>query len=263
MPIQDLSGKVFLLITGASRGIGKQIALSFGSVLEKDSHVILLATNLNALKETAKNIPSNISVDTVSIDLGKATEHELHDVIIQTLKNKPAAQFDRVVIVHNVGTMGDITKKTNEMTDINNWRNYYDLNVFGPAILNGVIMKIFNETPSAKKTVINITSLLGLQPRKSFGYYSSGKAAREIFFKVFALENPEVNVLNYSPGPVETDMYYQVCTETSDKEVQSSFNDLLVKRAVLTCEQTVNRLLKVLENRKYKSGDHVDYYDEL
>lgn len=106
------------------------------------------------------------------------------DVIIQTLKNKPAAQFDRVVVVHNVGTMGDITKKTNEMTDINNWRNYYDINVFGPAILNGVIMKIFNETTSAKKTVINITSLLGLQPRKSFGYYCSGKAAREIFFKV-------------------------------------------------------------------------------
>lgn len=69
--------------------------------------------------------------------------------------------------------------------------------------------------------------------------------------------------MNYSPGPVETDMYYQVCKETCDEEVQSSFNDLLVKRAVLTCEQTVNRLLKVLENRKYKSGDHVDYYDEL
>lgn len=78
MPIQDLSGKVFLLITGASRGIGKQIAVSFGSILEEGSHVMLLATNLNALKETAKNIPSNISVDTVSIDLGKATEHELH-----------------------------------------------------------------------------------------------------------------------------------------------------------------------------------------
>lgn len=263
MPVQALSGKVFLLITGASRGIGRQIAITFGSLLEEGSHVLLLATNLNALKETAKNISSNVSVDTVSIDLSNATKDELHDVIMQSLKNKTAAQFDQVVVVHNVGTMGDITKETNDMTDINIWHSYYDLNVFGPAILNGVIMKIFNETTNTKKTVINITSLLGLKPTKSTGYYCTGKAAREMFFKVFAIENPEVDVLNYSPGPVETDMFYQVCNEVSDKEVKSHFNNLLTNKSVLTCEQTVNRLLQVLENHKYESGDHVDYYDEL
>lgn len=78
MAVTALSGKVFLLITGASRGIGKQIAISFGSVLEKGSHALLLATNLNALEETAKNISSNVTVDTVSVDLSKATKDELH-----------------------------------------------------------------------------------------------------------------------------------------------------------------------------------------
>lgn len=78
MSIKILSGKIFLVITGASRGIGKQLAISFGSALEKGSHILLLATNLNALKETAKNIPSNIFVDTVSIDLAKATKDKLH-----------------------------------------------------------------------------------------------------------------------------------------------------------------------------------------
>nr|XP_003704968.1 PREDICTED: sepiapterin reductase [Megachile rotundata]XP_012144375.1 PREDICTED: sepiapterin reductase [Megachile rotundata] len=263
MPVQALSGNVFLLVTGASRGIGRQIAITFGSLLGGNSHVLLLATNLNALKETAKNISSNVSVDTVSIDLSNATKGELHDVIMQSLKNKTVTQFDQVVVVHNVGTMGDLTKKTNDMTDINIWHSYYDLNVFVPAILNGVVMQIFNETTNTKKTVINISSLLGLKPTKSTGYYCTGKAAREMFFKVFAVENPEVDVLNYSPGPVETDMYHQVCNEVSDKEVKSHFNDLLTKRTVLTCEQTVNRLLKVLESHKYESGDHVDYYDDL
>lgn len=78
MSIKILSGKIFLVITGASRGIGKQLAISFGSALEKGSHILLLATNMNALKETAKNIPSNIFVDTVSIDLAKATKDKLH-----------------------------------------------------------------------------------------------------------------------------------------------------------------------------------------
>ncbi|XP_033338650.1 sepiapterin reductase [Megalopta genalis] len=263
MTIKALSGKVFLVITGASRGIGRHIAILFGSVLEKDSHVLLLATNLTALKDTAKNIPSHVSVDTVSVDLSKATKDELHGIIMQSMKDKTPEQFDKMVVVHNVGTMGDLTKVTNDMTDITMWRNYYDLNVFVPAILNAVIMKIFNEVPDDNKTVINITSLLATQPYKSTAYYCSGKAAREMFFKVFAVENPEVNVLNYSPGPVETDMLYEVCRTHGDQDIKASFNDMLTKKTVLTCEQTVNRLLNVLKNQKYTSGDHVDYYDEL
>lgn len=263
MSIKALSGKVFLVITGASRGIGKQIAISFGSILEEGSHVLLLATNLNALNETAKNIATKVSVDTISVDLSKATENKLHDIIMQSLKNKILEQFDRVVVVHNVGTMGNTTQCTNNLTDLQSWHNYYDLNVFIPAILNGVIMKIFHESTNTEKTVINITSLFGIQPGKLMAYYCTGKAAREMFFKVFALENPQINVLNYSPGPVETDMFYQVCNEHGDQETKANFNDMTVKKTVLTCEQTVNRLLAVLKEHKYKSGDHVDYYDEL
>ncbi|XP_060829383.1 sepiapterin reductase [Bombus pascuorum] len=263
MSIKVLSGKVFLVVTGASRGIGKQLAISVGSILEKGSHVLLLATNLNALKETAKNIPASISVDTVSVDLALGTKEKLHDIVMQSLKNQVLNQFDRVVVIHNVGTMGHVNQYTNDLTDINVWHNYYDLNVFVPAILNGVIMQIFNKNTNTEKLVINITSLFGIQPGKCLAYYCSGKAAREMIFKVFALENPEINVLNYSPGPVETDMYYEICNEVADKQTKTQFNDMLTKKTVLTCEQTVNRLLTVLKEQKYKSGDHVDYYDEL
>lgn len=95
-----------------------------------------------------------------------------------------SAQYDRVVIVHNVGSMGDVTKSTTDMADFDIWRKYYDLNVFSPAILNSVTMKIFNNDNKAKKLVINITSLCGIQAMKSIAYYCSGKAAREMYFKV-------------------------------------------------------------------------------
>jgi len=45
-----------------------------------------------------------------------------------------------------------------------------------------------------------MTSLLGIEPYKSVGYYCIGKASREMFFRVLALENPTLNVLSYSPG---------------------------------------------------------------
>ena len=76
-----------------------------------------------------------------------------------------------------------MTQHTVNMTDFDIWRKYYDLNVFSPAILNGVFMNLF-EDQNIKKCVINITSLCGITPFKSIGYYCTGKAAREMFFKV-------------------------------------------------------------------------------
>ncbi|XP_078050584.1 sepiapterin reductase [Augochlora pura] len=263
MAIEALSGKVYLVVTGASRGIGRHIAILFGSVLKEQSCVLLLARNLVALKNTANNFPSHVPVDTVSVDLSKVTKDELYGIIIRSMKGKTPEQFDRLVVVHNVGTMGDVTKVTNDMTDINIWHSYYDLNVFGPAILNCVIMEIFNNVSDSNKTVINITSLFAIRPYKSTAYYCSGKSAREMFFKVFALENPEVNVLNYSPGPVATDMFYEMSRTHGDEDIQASFNNMLTNKTTLTCDQTVKRLLNILKDQRYTSGDHIDYYDEL
>lgn len=40
--------------------------------------------------------------------------------------------------------------------------------------------------------------------------YSVGKAAREAFFRALAVEENNLRILNYSPGPVQTDMHSEV-----------------------------------------------------
>lgn len=74
MSVEALSGKVFLVVTGASRGIGRQVAITFGSLLQEGSRILLLARKLNALEEVAKSIPSKVAVNVISMDLGKATK---------------------------------------------------------------------------------------------------------------------------------------------------------------------------------------------
>lgn len=69
--------------------------------------------------------------------------------------------------------------------------------------------------------------------------------------------------MNYSPGPVETEMLQTISNNVGDKEVKASFQDMRQNRKALTTDQTVTRLSEVLSKRKYKSGDHVDYYDNL
>lgn len=72
-----------------------------------------------------------------------------------------------------------------------------------------------------------------------------------------------MNVLNYSPGPVETDMLQTMANNVGDKDVKSSFQNMRKNNKALTTDQTVKRLTEILSAKKYKSGDHVDYFDEL
>ncbi|KYN37636.1 Sepiapterin reductase [Trachymyrmex septentrionalis] len=262
MSIEALSGKVFLLVTGASRGIGREIAITFGSMLEEGSRVLLLARNKDALEEVAKNISSKVKVCTISADLSKSTDTKLEEFLSESLKETTPDAFDRMVLIHNVGSMGNVSQAVNDIRDINIWREFYDLNFFVPAVLNTVVMNTFN-SKTIKKIVINITSIYGIQAGVGCGQYCSVKAAREMYFKVFALENPDVNVLNYSPGPVDTDMFAMACEKIIDPKAKKAFNEMREKKTVLTTEQTVNRLVQVLKEHKYNSADHVDYYDKL
>ncbi|XP_014218771.1 sepiapterin reductase-like [Copidosoma floridanum] len=259
-------GKVFLLVTGASQGIGRKIAEVLGSTLESGSLVLLLARNAENLKGTADNMPKTLAVEYRSVDLSKATAEELRSIIDGALVKDSgadaASKFDEIVVVHNVGSIGDVTKFAVDMTDFDYWRQYYDLNVFSPAVLNGVFMNVF-KGKNIKRHVINITSACGIQPFNSMGYYCSGKAAREMYFKVFAKENPDVNVLNYSPGPVDTEMLDTVTDNIVDPTTKEIFKDLKENERVLTTDQTVKKFLDILSSKKYESGDHVDYYDEL
>lgn len=98
------------------------------------------------------------------------------------MKGTTSNAFDRVVLVHNVGSMGDVSQAVNDILDVNIWRELYDLNFFVPTVLNAVIMNTFGN--EIKKTVINITSLYGIQAGIGCGQYCSVKAAREMYFKV-------------------------------------------------------------------------------
>jgi len=105
------------------------------------------------------------------------------EVILKSLKETTREAFDRVVIVHNVGNLGSL-KSVSELTDMNDWRTHYDLNLFIPAVLNAVVMNLFDDKTNTKKVVINITSLFGINAIVEGGHYCTVKAAREMYFKV-------------------------------------------------------------------------------
>lgn len=259
----DLNKKTYFLISGASRGIGKTLAVECAKKFRPGSVVVLIARSLAGLETTKSEIESKTEGLTVliySVDLSvyNAVDHE--ELVIKSLKESSSepSDFELAFIVHNAGTIGDVSMRAKNQNDVRKWDSYLRTNVSSVIALNCVFMKIFEVQ---RKIVVNITSKAAVFPFASFAEYCAGKAARQMYFRVFAEEEKDTLVLNYSPGPVETDMTVDVQKNTHDSGVREMFANLRAEKTILTTEQTTAKFLEVLEKNDFKSGDHIDYYD--
>lgn len=257
----DLNGRsAYLLITGASKGIGATMAIETSRNFSAGSVVVLLARSVSGLEATKAAIleaNSGLKVIVKAIDLTKPSREDLETLIDESYKQ--SASHELAMVIHNVGTLGDSSKWARDIEDYSELQNYFSTNVFAPMLLNNLLLKrVHSDT---KKFIVNITSKAAIAPFKSFGFYCSGKAAREMFFRVLAEESEDVLVLNYSPGPVETDMTVDAQQNAVSEETSGMFKKLRSEGTILTTDQTTKRFLEVVSKGNYKSGDHIDFYD--
>lgn len=258
----DLEQVAYLLVTGASRGIGQRMAIEASRKFKAGSIVVLLARSASGLESTRAEILDvnpHINVVTSSVDLGNASKQLLEEITEKSLAKAPVSTFGLAVIIHNVGTVGNVERKAIDMSDRQEWEEYFATNLFTVGVLNSCFLKKFQSC--AKKLVVNVTSKACLIPFKSMAFYCAGKAAREMYFKVLADEESDLVVLNYSPGPVDTAMTVEIQDRTNAEEVRNYFKDLRDTTTILTTQQTTDKFLSILETGLFQSGDHVDYYD--
>ncbi|XP_055593277.1 sepiapterin reductase [Uranotaenia lowii] len=258
----NFSQVAYLLVTGASRGIGQRMAIETSRKFKPGSIVVLLARSASGLEATRAEILDanpHITVVTSSVDLSNASKDLLEEIIEKSLAKTPLETFELAGIIHNVGTIGNVERKAIDMDDRQEWEDYFATNVVTVGVLNSCFLRKFKASPS--KLVVNVTSKACIIPFKSMGFYCSGKAAREMYFKVLADEEPGLVVLNYSPGPVDTDMTIDIQGRSNAEEIRNYFRGLRETTTILTTQQTTAKFLSILEDGQFKSGDHVDYYD--
>ena len=95
------------------------------------------------------------------------------------------------------------------------------------------------------------------------GVYAAGKAARNHYHATLAKElqgsTKHIKVLNYAPGPLDTDMANEfLSAKKLDADLKPSFQQQLVDP-----DNSATKLVELLAGRDFESGQHIDYYDLL
>jgi len=189
-----LNGKI-VLVTGATRGIGKSIALTFG---EAGATVIGTATTESGADNISKVFAENkISGKGMKLDV---TDNEQVSNLVKDI----GEQFGSVdILVNNAGITRDnilLRMKEDEWEDIIN-TNLSSIYKMSKSVLRGMIKK-------RSGRIISITSVVGAMGNAGQSNYGAAKAGIIGFTKSLAREVGVrgVTVNAIAPGFIETDM---------------------------------------------------------
>lgn len=199
--MRELAGKN-ILITGASQGLGREMALRFAR--EGAAGLSLVSRHidqLNKVRDLVRKITPKIDIVVIEADVSKA--RDIERIVASTL-----AQFKGHldVVVNNASTIGPSPMPNLLDYPVEDFRNVLDTNLIGPFLL---IKSTLPAMIEGGGSIINVTSDAGQVGYPGWGAYGISKFGLEGMSQTWAseLEKTEVRVNLVDPGSMNTAMH--------------------------------------------------------
>lgn len=195
------------LITGCNRGIGMAILKTF---IEEGATVIGCTRIVNdELKSVYQSIggciiPVQIDLsDEESIKAGMKTVLDLKMPIDILVNNAGVAKFKPFV-----------------MSRVDDFKKMMQINLYGPILITQYVIK--NMLKQKKGSIINLSSVSGLDANSGNAAYGASKAAMASLTRTLSKELARANVRvnSIAPGFVDTDMNSQISTDYMHKMLE-------------------------------------------
>ncbi len=183
-----------ILITGASRGIGKAIAHCLAA---HQANLVLVARNTDHLKELQQSLSTQTNCFIFPYDLTQLEGiSQLHQQIVQTM-----GPLDALINNAGYGAHRSVLKGT-----LMDWQNTLNLNLLAPMLLSQLCLPAMIQ--QGEGAIVNIASVAGQMGLKDSAAYSASKFGIRGFSQSLFEEVREhkIKVACICPGFVDTEL---------------------------------------------------------
>jgi 3-oxoacyl-[acyl-carrier protein] reductase len=183
-----------VLVTGASKGLGKAIAEAFAA---EGSRVALTARNQRELEQIVQEIQQRDG-QAIALAADLTNANAVNHLVAETI-----AHFGTVhVLVNNAGSIGRFAA-FEELSD-DDWANLFNVNLFSAVRITRAVLPAMRKQHWGR--IINMASESGIQPDPEMPHYNTSKAAMinltKSLSKAYAKDGILVNTI--SPAFIKT-----------------------------------------------------------
>ncbi len=206
----DIQGKN-AVVTGASQGIGRNIAMGF---CRMGANVALLDLRRETLERTVDELTEefpDVKIIGVSCDISNPDS-----------VNEAAAEIVRElsgidVLVNNAGIL---IRSSLERMKIEDWNRVLEVNLSGVLHCSRSVLSSMKERGGGR--IINVSSNVAAMPSVGMGAYCITKAAVETLTRVMAAEFAPYGILvnAYAPGVVVTEMTRDILESRAEEKLK-------------------------------------------
>ena len=194
----DLLAQRVVLVTGASRGIGRAVALACA---QHGATVVLHGRNIDLLEALYDKITTGgwSEPATLPLDLGTASEREY--INAARLIEEQLGRLDGIVhCASHLETLSSLETQT-----IDEWQRMLRINLIAPFAINQACAQLLRNSPDA--AVVLTSEMHASAPAAFWGGYAVSKAGLETLALIQADEwsgeqHPRINTI--IPGPVNS-----------------------------------------------------------
>ena len=235
------------LITGSTRGIGKETALL---LLQKELNVIISSRSQQSVENVIQEIHDKFPSKKENILGKKCDVSQQSDV--KSLLDISIKTFGKIdILVNNAGIV--YFKSIMDTTE-EEWDNTIDTNLKGIFLFTKEVLPYMLENKS-DSIIINVSSGAGKSGFPNLSAYCASKFGVIGFTESIANEvaDNNVKVMTICPGGVDTKMIEDI--------VNNGYT--LSNRKLMKPEQVANKIYDMISNQKdYYNGQSVEFYNK-
>ncbi len=240
------SDKPTALVTGASTGIGRSVAVALAK--NGCNVVINFSRSEDAAKITARGAEA-AGARTLLYRCDVSDDSCVRAMIAATEK-----EFGRLdVLINNAGTTVDVEPKNLEGMKVEDWNQVFNVNVLGLFLVTRAAVPLLKKSPNG--CIVNTCSIAGLRPSAQPLPYAASKAAVANLTKTLANAlGPQIRVNAVAPGWIEG--------EWMKRTLADNYEGLMARRAKYTplkrcCteDDVADSMLSLILHNRFVTGE--------